>query len=117
MVELKIVAKALETYEGIEVASLDTKGLGERINKALATRIEQLNSTNDKLALSQEETAKQLKIVEQLNAKLTINEQQLKNQIEELNRLNNNLLAINESLGLDDASLIEQLEAIIGSSK
>ena len=32
LVELKIVAKALETYEGIEVTSLDTKGLGERIN-------------------------------------------------------------------------------------
>ena len=40
LVELRIVAKALETYEGIEVTSLDTKGLGERINKALAARID-----------------------------------------------------------------------------
>ena len=48
LVELKIVAKALETYEGIEITSLDTKGLGERINKALAVRIEQLNSIDRK---------------------------------------------------------------------
>ena len=91
LVELRIVAKALETYEGIEITSLDTKGLGERINKALATRIDQLNLINEKLSLSQQETAKQLQIVQELNE---------------------NLMAINESLGLDDAGLVEQLEAI-----
>ena len=91
LVELRIVAKALETYEGIEVTSLDTKGLGERINKALAARIDQLNLINEKLSLSQQETAKQLQIVQELNE---------------------NLIAINESLGLDDAGLVEQLEAI-----
>ena len=88
LVELRIVAKALETYEGIEVTSLDTKGLGERINKALATRIDQLNLINEKLSLSQQETAKQLQIVKELNE---------------------NLMAINESLGLDDAGLVSQL--------
>ena len=91
LVELKIVAKALETYEGVEVTSLDTKGLGERINKALATRIDQLKQLNTDLDLSQKETTKQLQIVKQLNE---------------------NLVAINESLGLDDAGLLEQLEAI-----
>ena len=91
LVELKIVAKALETYEGIEITSLETKGLGERINKALAARIDQLNLINEKLSLSQQETAKQLQIVQELNE---------------------NLMAINESLGLDDAGLVEQLEAI-----
>ena len=91
LVELRIVAKALETYEGIEVTSLDTKGLGERINKALAARIDQLNLINEKLSLSQQETAKQLQIVQELNE---------------------NLMAINESLGLDDAGVVEQLEAI-----
>ena len=90
LVELKIVAKALETYEGVEVTSLDTKGLGERINKALATRIDQLKQLNTDLDLSQKETTKQLQIVKQLNE---------------------NLVAINESLGLDDAGLLEQLEA------
>jgi len=91
LVELRIVAKALETYEGIEITSLDTKGLGERINKALATRIDQLNLINEKLSLSQQETTKQLQIVKELNE---------------------NLIAINESLGLDDAGLVEQLAAI-----
>ena len=89
--ELEIVAKALQTYEGIAITSLDTKGLGERINKALATRIEELNIINEKLSLSQKETAKQLEIVRNLNLNLT---------------------AINESLGLDDAGLVEQLDAI-----
>ena len=112
LVELKIVAKALETYEGIEITSVETKALGERINKALATRIDQLNLMNDKLSLSQRETAKQLQIVEQLNPKLTLNEQKLENKIQELNRLNNHLLAINEGLGLEDADIFEQLEAI-----
>ena len=91
LIELRIVAKALETYESIEVTSLDVKGLGERINKALAARIDQLNLINEKLTLSQQETVKQLQIVEELNE---------------------NLMAINESLGLDDVGLVEQLEAI-----
>ena len=91
LIELRIVAKALETYEGIKVTSLDVKGLGERINKALAARIDQLNLINEKLTLSQQETVKQLQIVEELNE---------------------NLMAINESLGLDDVGLVEQLGAI-----
>ena len=133
LVELRIVAKALETYEGIEVTSLDTKGLGERINKALATRIDQLNLINEKLALSQQETAKQLQIVKELNENLiAINESlglddaglfeqleairkknvELALANEQLTLANNDLKAINESLGLDDADLFEQLEAI-----
>ena len=91
LIELKIVAKALETYEGLDIASLNTEGLGERINKALATRIEQLNSLNIKLAQSQKETSEQLEIVK---------------------KLNDNLIAINNSLGLEDANLSEQLQAI-----
>ncbi len=133
LVELRIVAKALETYEGIEVTSLDTKGLGERINKALATRIDQLNLINEKLSLSQQETAKQLQIVQELNENLmAINESlglddaglveqleairkkntELALANEQLTLANNDLRAINESLGLDDAGLVEQLEAI-----
>ena len=133
LVELKIVAKALETYEGIEVTSLDTKGLGERINKALAVRIEQLAILNEKLASSQQETDKQLQIVKKLNENLVaINESlglddaglveqlnaikkkntELAKANEQLTLANNNLKAINESLGLDDAGLVEQLNAI-----
>ena len=91
LTELKIVAKALETYEGIEITSIETEGLGEKINTALAKKIELLNLSNENLLLSQQETAKQLEIVKKLNEDLT---------------------AINKSLGLEDASLIEQLEAI-----
>ena len=133
LVELRIVAKALETYEGIEVTSLDTKGLGERINKALATRIDQLNLINEKLALSQQETAKQLQIVKELNENLMaineslgLNDAGLFEQLEairkknvalalaneQLTLANNDLRTINKSLGLDDAGLFEQLEAI-----
>jgi len=96
LIELRLVAKALETYEGQEITKLETSGLGERINKALSTRIEQLNLLNEKLILSQQETSEQLEIVKNLNE---------------------NLLAINESLGLEDADLSDQLKAISEKNK
>ena len=89
--ELKIVAMALEKYEDEVIEEIETAGLGERINMALAKRVDQLKNLNTELNLSQKETAEQLQIVEQLNK---------------------NLIAINKSLGLDDAGLVEQLEAI-----
>ena len=140
LVELRIVAKALETYEGAEIASLNTEGLGERINKALATRIDQLNQLNEDLdevniALEQSETHLQNKIsdldiantelalnktelenkindLDIANTELALNKTELENKIEELNNLNSNLMSINESLGLGDADLVEQLAAI-----
>ena len=140
LVELRIVAKALETYEGAEIASLNTEGLGERINKALATRIDQLNQLNEDLdevniALAQSETNLQNKIndldiantelalnktelqnkindLDIANTELALNKTELENKIEELNNLNSNLISINESLGLGDADLVEQLAAI-----
>ena len=119
LVELRIVAKALETYEGAEIASLNTEGLGERINKALATRIDQLNQLNEDLdevniALAQSETNLQNKIndLDIANTELALNNTELENKIEELNNLNSNLMSINESLGLGDADLVEQLAAI-----
>ena len=57
LIELRLVAKALETYEGQEITKLETSGLGERINKALSTRIEQLNLLNEKLILSKPEVS------------------------------------------------------------
>jgi len=124
--ELRIVAKALETYEGQKIDSIEIKGLGERINKALASRIDELNTLNSELSkintelsLSKEEITKQLKIVEglnlelsELNIKLFEKEQALQNQVEEYQILTNDLIAINESLGLEDAGLAEQLNAI-----
>jgi len=117
--ELRIVAKALETYEGVEVALIETKGLGEKINKALATRIDQLKNlnnqldvTNKKLEVSEKKLNQKINQLDLLNMKLVENENELEIKISELNKKNQNLQAINESLGLDDAGLAEQLEVI-----
>ena len=138
--ELRVVAKALETYEGAEITSLETDGLGERINKALASRIDQLNQlnisldkANNELSVNKaelESTIKELdqannelsvnkaalesKLVEldQANNELSVNKAELEIKIQELNKSNSDLIAINESLGLDDADLIQQLAAI-----
>ena len=96
--ELRIVANALETYEGQEIILLETEGLGERINKALATRIDQLKILNQEL--------------DNANFKLLESEKSLKSTIEELNEKNENLMAINESLGLEEGGIEEQLLAI-----
>ncbi len=96
--ELRIVANALETYEGQEIALLETEGLGQRINRALATRIDQLKILNQEL--------------DKANFKLIESEKSLKATISELNEKNNNLMAINESLGLEDGGIEEQLLAI-----
>ncbi len=96
--ELRIVANALETYEGQEITLLETEGLGERINKALATRIDQLKILNQEL--------------DNANFKLLESEKSLKSTISELNEKNENLMAINESLGLEEGGIEEQLLAI-----
>jgi chemotaxis protein MotB len=96
--ELRIVAKALEIYEGFDSAILGIEGLGERINKALATRIDQLKVLNTRL--------------DDTNKKLAISEASLNEKINELSLKNQNLMAINESLGLEDGGIIEQLDAI-----
>ena len=96
--ELRIVANALETYEGQEITLLETEGLGERINKALATRIDQLKILNQEL--------------DNANFKLLESEKSLKSTIAELNEKNENLLAINKSLGLEEGGIEEQLLAI-----
>ena len=122
--ELRIVAKALEVYEGLDSAILSTDGLGERINKALAARIDQLKTLNNKL----DETNKKLSISEAnlndniselnlVNQKLENNEKILESKIEELRIKNENLLAINESLGIEDGGIVEQLNAIKTKNK
>ncbi len=96
--ELRLVANALETYEGQEITLLETEGLGERINKALATRIDELKILNQEL--------------DNTNLKLLESEKSLKSSIAELNEKNKNLVAINESLGLEEGGIEEQLLAI-----
>jgi tetrahydromethanopterin S-methyltransferase subunit G len=131
--ELRIVAKALEVYEGLDNAILDTEGLGEKINKALAARIDQLKTlntkldqANNKLAISQanlNEKISELKTtnenlnelnnqLDETNKKLEISENELNQTINELNIKNQNLMAINESLGLEDGGIADQLQAI-----
>ena len=98
---------------------MNTDGLGERINKALAARIDQLKTLNNKL----DESNKKLSISEAnlneniselnlVNEKLASNEKILQSKIEELKIKNDNLLAINESLGIEDGGIVEQLDAI-----
>ena len=101
--ELRVVAAALEKYEGAEITSLQTEGLGAKINKALASRIDQLKELN--------------LILDKTNNELAINKSKLENKIIELNKSNNDLMAINKSLGLDDADLIQQLAAIQEKNK
>ena len=101
--ELRIVANALETYEGQEITLLETQGLGERINKALAARIDQLKILNQEL--------------DNANFKLLESEKSLKSTISELNEKNKNLMAINESLGLEEGGIEEQLLAIKNKNK
>ncbi len=119
LTELRIVANALETYEGVEISMLETEGLGNRINKALATRIDQLKTlnnkldlTNEKLLTSETSLANKVSELDLLNSKLLKNEKELESKILELDEKNQNLKAINKSLGLDDADLVQQLEAI-----
>ena len=117
--ELRIVAKALEVYEGLDSASLDTEGLGEKINRALASRINQLNTlnikldeTNQKLAASENNLNIKVNELSLLNDKLASNKKILESKIAELKIKNDNLSAINESLGIEDGGLLEQLNAI-----
>ena len=110
--ELRIVANALETYEGQEISLLETEGLGERINKALATRIDQLNLLNEKLVKSEKSLNNKILELDFVNQKLNENEIALQDQIFQYQQLTNDLLEINDSLGLTDATLKEQLDAI-----
>ena len=117
--ELRVVAKALEFYEGLDTAILDTKGLGDRINKALATRIDQLKilntklvETNKKLSTSEKNLSEKINELSLVNKKLASNEYILEEKIADLKIKNDNLLAINESLGIEDGGIVEQLNAI-----
>ena len=96
--ELRIVARALETYEGLDTAILRTDGLGERINKALASRINQLKLLNAKL--------------DETNKELDLSKTNLNDKIIELNIKNENLNAINQNLGLKKGGIKEQINAI-----
>ena len=82
--ELRIVAKALEVYEGESIKSLETANLGNRINKALAARINQLNVLNNQL--------------EELNIALIKKDKDLLSKIQEINKVNKALAKSDEDL-------------------
>ena len=124
--ELRIVAKALEVYEGLDSAILDTEGLGEKINKALAARIDQLKTlnakldqTNNKLAISQTNLNEKInelnttnenlnelnKQLDATNKKLEISEKELNQKINELNTTNENLNELNKQLDATNKKL------------
>ena len=116
LIELKIVANALETYEGVETSSLDTKGLGQRINKALASRIDQLKESNKQLEFSRKETTNQIELVKGandelliVNNKLAINEEKLQNQIELVKEANDEFLIVNNKLAINEEKLQNQI--------
>ena len=113
--ELRIVAKALEVYEGLDSAILSTDGLGQRINKALAARVDQLKTlnvkleeTNKKLSISEDNLNENISELNLVNEKLANNEKILQSKIEELKIKNENLLAINDSLGIEDGGIVER---------
>ena len=85
------MAKALEVYEGLDSAILDTEGLGEKINKALAARIDQLKTLNAEL--------------DQTNIKLAISQTNLNEKISELKTTNENLNELNIQLDATNKKL------------
>ena len=96
--ELRIVAQALETYEGAEISLLDTKGLGEKINKALATRIDQLKKLNEDLDIANQNLDTANQDLDKLNDQLVLSKSNLENKIEDLDIANQNLDTANQDL-------------------
>ena len=56
-------------------------------------------------------------MLERTNLELSLRDEELQNQINQYQNLMNDLLEINDSLGLKDATLQEQLEAIRSKNK
>ncbi len=108
--ELRIVAKALEVYEGLDSAILDTEGLGEKINKALAARIDQLNTLNAKLDQTNNKLA-----ISQTNLNKKISE--LKTSNENLNKLNNQLDTTNRKLEISENDLNQKINELKTSNE
>mgnify|MGYP007000196924 len=72
----------------------------------------QLNLLNEKLLKSEKSLNNKILELDFVNQKLNENEIALQDQIFQYQQLTNDLLEINDSLGLTDATLKEQLDAI-----
>ena len=104
--ELQIVAMALERYEGESIGEIETANLGERINRALAERVDQLKNLNTRLSNLNEELI-------QLNKELDIKDEKLKARLDEIEFKNIELSKLNESLIEKDTTISSLREKII----
>lgn len=96
--ELLIVAQALEKYEGVTIEEIETANLGERINKALAQRVDQLKNLNIDLADLNSQLLS-------LNEKLDIKDENLQKRLEEIKLKNTELSKLNETLVEKDQTI------------
>jgi len=104
--ELKIVAMALEKYEGEVIDEIETAGLGERINMALAKRVDQLKNLNTDLAnLNNQLLA--------LNEELDIKDIELLKRFDEIKQKNVELTKLNENLIEKDQTIVSLREKMI----
>ena len=87
----------------------ESLGLGDA---NLVEQLAAIQKKNKLLETSQLEKEKALELIEKANQQLVLKEEALQAQIVQYQEITNDLLAINDSLGLEDASLLEQLEAI-----
>jgi len=104
--ELKSVVMALEKYEGESVSEINTENLGQRINRALATRVDQLKNLNMQLTSLNNELL-------ELNTQLDIKDEKLKARFEEIQNKNTELSKLNESLVEKDNTIFSLREKII----
>ena len=104
--ELQIVALALEKYEDETITDIDTANLGERINRALAMRVDQLKNLNIQLANLNKELL-------ELNEELDIKDENLNLRLEEIKSKNIELTKLNQSLVEKDTTIVSLREKII----
>lgn len=104
--ELKIVAMALEKYEGEVIEEIETAGLGERINMALAKRVDQLKNLNTDLANLNNQLL-------ELNEELDIKDVELLKRFEKIKEKNLELSELNVSLIEKDQTIVSLREKMI----
>ena len=97
--ELKIVALALEKYEGEIIEEIEITGLGERINMALAKRVDQLKNLNTDLVNLNNELIL-------LNEKLDLKDEELLKRFEEIKMKNTKLSELNQVLLDKDQTIV-----------
>ena len=106
---MQIKVEELQDLNNDLMAINDSLGLDDA---GLVEQLEAIKNKNKLLQWSQVEKELALELIEKKNQQLILKDEALKNQISQYQEITNDLLAINDSLGLEDASLLEQLQAI-----